>query len=211
MIQAILEESCFEFGRLWLPEVLKARSCECMESMELTRWTRLLVRYHKDLPLRATAEISGVSFRDALFKSHQIRHVAVHRRLISVCEVEKMIESAVSLTTVLKDASRTRKIRLIQREAGTKLEELKRVQNGLETRMSKELTAIGQRRALLDELEKTEVELMLTGAHQNRVRLGSALDEFLMRRHICTDSTLRPPEEMSRAEGDDATLEPHLA
>jgi len=64
---------------------------------------------------------------------------------------------------------------------------------------------------LLDELEKTEVELMLTGAHQNRVRIGSALDEILMHGHICTGSTLRPPEEMSRTEGDDAALEPYLA
>ncbi len=54
-----------------------------------------------------------------------------------------MIESTVSFTTVLKDALRTMKIRLIQREAGTNLEELKRVQDGLETRMLKELIAIG--------------------------------------------------------------------
>lgn len=122
-----------------------------------------------------------------------------------------MVESAVSLTTVLKDASRTEKIRLIQGGGGANLAELKRVQNELETRMSKELTAIGQRRALLDELEKTEIELMLSWGHQNRLCLGSALDEFLMHRHICTDSSLRPPEEMSRAEGDDATLKPYLA
>jgi len=116
MIQVILEECCFDFGRLWLPEVLKARSCECVESIELTRWTRILVRYSKDLPSWAATEIPGVSFRDVLFKTHQIRHTAVHRRLVSVCEVEKMVESAASLTKVLKDASRSRKMELIQRK-----------------------------------------------------------------------------------------------
>jgi hypothetical protein len=112
IIQSILEECCFNFGRLWLPEVLKTRSCECVESIELTRWTRILVRYCKHLPLLVAAEIPDVSFRDVHFKTHQIRHTAVHRRVVSVGEVEKMIGAA-SLTTVLKDALRTRKFRLI--------------------------------------------------------------------------------------------------
>ena len=80
----------------------------------------------------------------------------------------------------------------------------------LETRILEELTAIGQRRALLDEPEKKEIGLMLSGGHQKRLRLESALDRFLIHCHICTDSTWRPPEEMSRAEGDDATLKPFL-
>jgi len=66
--------------------------------------------------------------------------------------------------------------------------------------MSEELTGIAHRRALLDGLEKRGIELMLSGGNQNRLRLGSALDEFLVHRQICTDSTLRHPEEMSRAE-----------
>ena len=206
IIQVILEECCFDFGRLWLPEVLKARSCECVESIELTRWTRILVRYCKDLPSWATTEIPGVSFRDVLFKTHQIRHTAVHRQLVSVCEVKKMIESAASLTTVLKDTSRSKKIRLIQTEVVAKIKELERVQNELETKMSEKLTAIAHRRALLDELEKKEIELMLSGGNQNRLRLGSVLDEFLIHRQICTESALFHPEETSRAEWDDATL-----
>ena len=106
-----------------------------MESIELTRWTRILVRYYQKLPSWAIKDTPGVSFCDVLFKTHSIRHTAVHRRLISVCEIEKMIESAASLTTVLKDASRSRKILLIQREVAPKLEELKRVQDELETRI----------------------------------------------------------------------------
>ena len=117
-----------------------------------------------------------------------------------------MIESAASLTTVLKDVSRSKKIGLIQREVVAKIDELKRVQNELETKMSEKLTAIAHRRALLDELEKKEIELMLSGGNRNRLRLGSVLDEFLIHRQICTESTLRHPEETSRAQGDDATI-----
>ena len=43
-----------------------------------------------------------------------------------------MIENAVSLTIVLKDALQTRKIETIQREVEVKIEELRQVQNELE-------------------------------------------------------------------------------
>lgn len=119
MVQDIVEECCFNFGCLWLPEVFKARSCECVESMELPRWTRILFRQKskkskiKNIPSLATAEILSVSFREVLFKTHQIRHTTVHRRLTSVSEIEKMIENAVSLTIVLKNALQIRKIEMI--------------------------------------------------------------------------------------------------
>ena len=206
MIQSILEECCFNFGRLWLPEILKARSCECKESIELTRWTRILVRHCKDLPSFVTAEIPNVSFRDVLFRTHQIRHAAVHRRLVGVDEIEKMIESAASLTTVLKDTFRTGKIQLIQREVRGKLEELKRVQNELEKSTSEELTKIAHRRAFLDEVEKKEIEFMLSEGSQNRLRLGSRLDDFLIQRQICTDLDLHYPEEMSCTEANNTLL-----
>lgn len=50
MVQDILEEYCFNFRYLWLLEVLKARSCEYVESMELTRGIRIVFRHYKDLP-----------------------------------------------------------------------------------------------------------------------------------------------------------------
>jgi len=177
-----------------------------VESIELTRWTRILVRHCKHLPSLVTAEIPDVSFRDVLFKTHQIRHTAVHRRVVNVSEIEKMIESAASLTTVLKDALRTRKIRLIQKEVRVRLEELKRAQNELETSMSEELTEVAHRRASSDKVEKKEIEPMFNEGSQNRLRLGSALDEFLIQCQTCTDLDSHHPEEMSGAEANDASL-----
>lgn len=94
-------------------------SCECVESIELTRWTRILFKYGQNLPSQATSEIPGVSFRDVLFRTYQIRHAAVHRRPTSVCEIEEMIGNAISLTTILKDALRTRRMELIRKGSGS--------------------------------------------------------------------------------------------
>lgn len=177
-----------------------------MEFIELTQWIRILVRYCKHLSSLVTVEISDVSFRDVLFKTHQIRHTAVHRRVVNVSEIEKMIESAASLTTVLKDALRTRKIRLIQKEVRVRLEELKRAQNELETSMSEELTEVAHRRASSDKVEKKEIERMFNEGSQNRLRLESALNEFLIQRQTCTDLDSHHLEEMSGAEANDASL-----
>lgn len=183
-----------------------------MESMELPRQTRILFRQKskksriKNIPSLATAEIPGVSFREVLFKTHQIRHTAVHRRLASVSEIEKMIENAVSLTIVPKDALQTRKIEMIQREVEVKIEELRRVQNELEVRMSAKLAMIAHRRKLLDELEKKAIDLTLSEGNQNRLRVGSGLDGFLIKGQKCTESGVQDPEKIRHAKGNDAPL-----
>lgn len=61
-----------------------------------------------------------------------------------------MIRDAALFTIILKDAVRTRRIELIRTGVRLTSEELKRVQNGLETRTSEELAAIAYKRDLLD-------------------------------------------------------------
>ena len=90
------------------------------------------------------------------------------------------MKTTVSLTIMLKDALRTREIETIQREVETTLEELKRGQKELEMRMLAELAMIGHRRWLFDELEKKGMDIMFSESHENRSRLGSRLDEFLV-------------------------------
>lgn len=78
---------------------------------------------------------------------------------------------------------------MIQREAGAILEELKGAQNELEKSMSEELAMVAHKRALLDEVEKKEIETMLREGSQNRLRFGSALDKLLVQRQICESTS----------------------
>jgi hypothetical protein len=72
--------------------------------------------------------------------------------------------------------------------------------------MSEELTKIANRRAFLDKVEKKETQSMLNEGSQIRLRLGSALDEFLIQRQTRTDLDLHHPEKISGAEANDASL-----
>jgi len=172
----------------------------------LTLRTRILFKHCKDLPSRAISEIPGVSLRDVLFKTHQIRHAAVHRRLTSLWEIEEMIGNAASLTIILKDAVRSRKIELIRNKVRLISEELKKVQKGLEMRTSEELATISHKRRLLDGREEKAMEIMLSEGNQNRLRLGSRLDELLMPYQNYTGLDSDFPEEMSCAEVNDDIL-----
>ena len=116
------------------------------------------------------------------------------------------METAVSLTIVLKDALRTREIEIIQREVKTTLEELKRGQNELEMRMLAELAMIGHRRRLLDELEKKTIDITFSESHENRLRLGSRLDDFLVTDQRRTDLNVHHPGELSCAERKGTTI-----
>ena len=117
-----------------------------------------------------------------------------------------MIGNAISLTTILKDALRTRRMELIRKEVGVILEELKQVQNGLERRMSEELAMIADRRRLLARREEEAIDLILSEGNQNRSRLGSRLDELLIPYLKGTGSGFLYPQEMSCAEMDETIL-----
>ncbi len=65
---------------------------------------------------------------------------------------------------------------MIQREVEVKIEELRRVQNELEVRMSAKLAMIAHRRKLLDELERRQ----LTSRSARAIRIDCALDQGWM-------------------------------
>ena len=54
------------------------------------------------------------------------------------------------------------------------IEELKRVQNGLETRMREEMAKIARRRRVLDRREKNAIKIILDEGKQNRLPLVKA-------------------------------------
>ena len=95
---------------------------------------------------------------------------------------------------------------LIRKEVGVILEELKRVQNRLERRMSEELAMVADGRRLLARREEEAIDLMLSEGNRNRSRLGSKLDELLIPGLRGTYSDFLFPKEMSCAETDETVL-----
>ena len=48
--QSLLEECCYDFTAQWLPELLEQRRGDCPESIELNKWTYIVVKRLNKLP-----------------------------------------------------------------------------------------------------------------------------------------------------------------
>ena len=177
-----------------------------MESLELTRWSKILCKHYKGLPSSATTEMLGVSLRDVILTTDQIRHSAVHRRSVDLPELTRMLESAALFTAILKLGLRSRKIEAIGRESQSKMNELRRVQEDLEIRVARELATITRRRALLDSVEDKALDLALHESNQVQWRFGLELDAYLMKGHNCNDTNLDNSGETNHPEKAHPTL-----
>ena len=114
VVQTILEECCFDFGKTWVPRLMKEHKWDEPESIELTQWIRIFSKHTKDLPTSATRSIAGKSLRGVLFGTSSLRHAAVHRVPTPAAELVNMLRAAHSFTTALNDPMRAIEIERIK-------------------------------------------------------------------------------------------------
>ena len=180
-IQSMLEESCFEFGKRWLPELLASQGWESPEAVELNTWTKKLLKHMKDIPPSATDMIAGKSWKEVLFATNALRHAAVHRLRTTVAGILGLIDSAIALAKMLLDAERVVEIGKIRDGLQSSSEAMLQSKNLLESKLLDELDAIATRRAELDDLERLAIENMTRSDKGNQTSIGLALDDFLER------------------------------
>ncbi|KAI9894376.1 MAG: hypothetical protein M1814_003132 [Vezdaea aestivalis] len=112
--QSMLEDACFEFGRKWMPSILKKRGWQCSEAAELTEWTRTLSKWASTLSGDAFDTKNSQLTGELIHDINHIRHVAVHRIPQTPDEIDQMLTSAIMLATMLKDENRSAKIELLR-------------------------------------------------------------------------------------------------
>ena len=178
--QRTLEESCFEFGKTWLPSMLDDHGWDCAEAVELTKWTRILAKRSSKLPTHALAT-NGSPLNEVLFSTHKLRHTAVHRLPTTARGINQLIEFAVKFTETLQDSVRATQLEELQREIESKIKAMELSKNVLEDSMTCELEEIRRQRQELDEKEKHLVANMLKEDQENRSLIGSLLEESIKR------------------------------
>jgi hypothetical protein len=101
--QNILEKCCYEFARKRFPYELEAAGWNCAEAVELTKWTRVILKHSDWLPCEAFA-VEGPLSQDMLAPVQLLRHTAVHRLRTSLEGVRKLIRDAVTFAEALRDS-----------------------------------------------------------------------------------------------------------
>ncbi|PIG83952.1 hypothetical protein AARAC_008508 [Aspergillus arachidicola] len=151
-VQQVLEESCFDFTKKWLPLELERHGWDCAAAVELTKWTNHLMKWSPQLP-DGSLQSSGPEFHARLAKVSGIRHCI----------------SAMRLTEALRDTLRTSQLESLHLDIQAKIKAMEFSKNALEEELSRELEAIQRQR---EELDKKEVELQAkTIANDNEVKV----------------------------------------
>ncbi|KAF2260394.1 hypothetical protein CC78DRAFT_571207 [Lojkania enalia] len=109
-VQKLLEESCFNFTKKWLPSILKKQGWTCAAAVELTKWLDVVKRHAKDLPggcmnTGGQATLKGITPAIA-----QLRHTVVHRLPLTSEEFLVQINSARVLADILQDIGSATKL-----------------------------------------------------------------------------------------------------
>ena len=180
LVQFLLEECCFEYGKKWVPEMMEAHNWHVVESIELTQWTKWFFEYIKLLPPAALTPIPTKSMEEVLFETSSIRHSAVHRLSTSAAGIINMLSAAITFTSVLNDSVRTARLIHLKVKLEASIEEIIQNQRLLERKLTDQLEEINRRRAELDELEQSLVKEMLSTDREQRAEIGSALDRIML-------------------------------
>jgi hypothetical protein len=88
-----------------------------------------------------------------------------------------MIQSATRLARILGDIPRATKLRNLEVEVEGRIRDMELNKNFLENRLDEQLRAISERRAELDRQEQEAIAIMLKEDHENRLLIGSLLEE----------------------------------
>ncbi|KAF2022997.1 hypothetical protein EK21DRAFT_48202, partial [Setomelanomma holmii] len=107
-IQQLLEESCFNFVKQYLPSVIEEHSWTCAAAGELTEWLYILKMHAQALPKGRVSTKEQSSFKTITGPVAQLRHTAVHRLHLISADFLSQIRSAIMLTEVLRDDRNTR-------------------------------------------------------------------------------------------------------
>ena len=115
--QRVLEESCFEFLRKWMPEVLAEKGWECARAAELTESTRVLAKHAAagQVPREAFVNLgggagTGTSLSQILFATNRLRHCAVHRLPNTARGIRDLCRCGYALAATLGDGARAARL-----------------------------------------------------------------------------------------------------
>ncbi|KAK0378425.1 hypothetical protein CLIM01_04200 [Colletotrichum limetticola] len=173
--QRVLEECCFDFATKWIPHVLQSQGWDCPSAVELTKWTKVFNRAGLNLPAHATAP-ANTPIKDVLFRTHQLRHTAVHRLPTTAREVSQHLGTALKVAETLQDVSRAAQLEDLMSEVNEKIKAMVLTKNVLENRTLFSLDDIRRQREELDRQEKQVIENMVREDRDHKALIGCLLE-----------------------------------
>ena len=165
-----MEQCCFEFARIWLPDLIASEGWEVSEQVELTKWATVL-RGKKDIPRVAISDISEKNWDDVLLAICGLRHTVVHRQPICATRMMSLIDDALALTMILNDFTRARWIEGIRETLKSVISDIERAKEPLQGKLLSELAIISKKRKELDRTERDVINKIMRMDNTNQASI----------------------------------------
>jgi hypothetical protein len=161
--QQLLEQSCFNFVKQWLPSVLEKHSWNCAAAGELTEWLNIIKRHARDLPDGCISIEGQASLKRIAPAVARLRHTAVHRLHLTSEEFLSQIRSASMLTEILKDVRSTSTLQALYIRVDTQAKNMEQNIVAMQQEVDTTLVRIQRQR---EALARREQQLLLYATQQ---------------------------------------------
>jgi hypothetical protein len=163
-IQQLLEQSCFNFVKQWLPSVLEKNRWSCAAAGELTEWLNIIKRHAGNLPNSCISIEGQASLNNIAPAVARLRHTAVHRLHLTSEEFLDQIRSARMLAEVLQDVRSTSTLQALYGRVDI---QAKKMQHNISVMQEEVDTTLVQIQKQREELAQKEKRLLSYAAQQN--------------------------------------------
>lgn len=177
-VQLLLEECCYDFACLWLPDVVERENCDCAVAIELNTWTHLICKNAHQIPSEAF-DSDGRELTHTLAAADRLRHCAVHRTKLSGDDLQRQVGAALELASLFKDSERAALLRAISYELDSRFTFMKRMKQSVESMAVDRLRQLQRVRRGLDREEKAIFGAMSMQDNELATSLGGLIEEHI--------------------------------
>lgn len=174
--QEVLESACFRFAENAMPDILEKRDWQCPESAELNLWAVEFLKRLKSFGKRAyRAPSPSKPLKELLPSIAQIRHHAVHRIPVTAKELEQFMVDGETLAQIFEDQSAIDVMSRAKDQVQKAAAEMENRKNMLETRLTKILQEVADKRAELARIEAEAIADMQRKDKEYQLFAGASL------------------------------------
>ncbi|KAK2768729.1 hypothetical protein FQN54_000585 [Arachnomyces sp. PD_36] len=173
----LLEECCFDFTSNRAPSLLGQHRWDCPESVELNKWSHIILGHLDKLPAGSFDLSDGVKIREVLAPVNAIRHTVVYRIRTSSRELSRLIESAAAFAKMLRDTDGEARLRWLHTELDRKIKAQEHEKHLLQEKLTREFGGIYKAHKALDEKQRKAVDTLFVEDRENMSRVGLTLEE----------------------------------
>lgn len=193
-LQEILEQSCYKFAQLAVPELLQQNEWDCAESVELNIWSQVFSSNQEKLPFQGLEEL-GKPFSDILDSVAQLRHTAVHRIHVTMTRLLQFCLDGESLLQLMQDNIARDQVATLRRNTQQVQYDINENKQFLEARISQTMHSFAAQKAEIERLERAAIEDMFKQDRIYQESISKTLEDTMNSSTSMTRRTINADEE----------------